>query len=316
MTCLTDRLDAHFCYHRNVRRWFPLLLLIAFGACPSRRQVADANWTPIPVADLGEPVARVGQVPVYANQLLAEAKRSGKPLRAALDDLLVANLLAERARRDGRRLSDSWEPEVKSALVQRLLEVELEPSLRPEAVPDSALRPLYERAKDGFVHPRLVEIAVLAVYTGSRMGSDARLLRQRTAEELAAFVKDHPPASPKEMAAIASDQNWASRAVVYDRFLQAVDRPLARAVGAQIQKLVSVGQTTGLLSDEDGFYIAQYLGEQPPENVSFEQARPKLLAALQDRWPQLKFAEYTTRLMKAHKVLAYFERLSLNEQGP
>jgi hypothetical protein len=200
--------------------------------------------------------------------------------------------------------------------VQRLLEVELEPSLRPEAVPDSVLRPLYERAKDRFVHPRLVEIAVLAVYTGSRMKPEARALRQRTAEALAAFVKAYPPASPKELAAIASEEKWTSRAVVYDRFMQSVDRPLARSVGTEIQKLVSVGQTTGLLSDENGFYIAQYVGEQPPQNISFEQARPKLLAAVQDRWPQQRFAEYTTKLMNAHKVLAYFERLPLNEQGP
>ena len=197
-----------------------------------------------------------------------------------------------------------------------MLDVELEPSLRPEAVPDSRLRPIYERSKDRFVHPRLVNIGILAIYTGARMKTEPRLERQRTAEELAAFVKDHPPASLKAFAALAREPEWAKRKVVYDHFLQSVDRPLSRDVGQEIQKLHSAGATTGLLSDEDGFYIARYIDEQAAKNITFEQARPEILAAFYHRWQELKFSEYTTNLMKAHKVVAYFERLVPNEQGP
>ncbi|MBN2576869.1 MAG: hypothetical protein JXP73_20060 [Deltaproteobacteria bacterium] len=261
-------------------------------------------------------MARVGQVPVYASQVLAEAKRSGKPARQALDDLVTMYLLAERARQDGRRPAASSDPEVESALVQRLLEVELEPRLRAEAVPDSVLRPLYEHAKHGFVHPRLVEIGMLAVYTGARMKPEPRLARQRTAEELAAFVTAHPPASLEEFAAIARKQEWAKRNVVYDRFFQSIDRPIERKIGQEIQRLRSVGETTGLLSNEDGFYIARYISEKPPENIGYEQARPTLLEAFHERWQQQQFAEYTSNLMKAHEVVAYFERLSLTEPEP
>ena len=71
-----------------------------------------------------------------------------------------------------------------------------------------------------------------------------------------------------------------------------------------------------MLSNEDGFYIARYISEKPPENIGYEQARPTLLEAFHERWQQQQFAEYTSNLMKAHEVVAYFERLSLTEPEP
>jgi len=313
---LGHRVHCRFCYHRRVRRSVVFPSLLGLLACSSSARVDDLEWTPASPPDLGSVVARVGDVPIFGKQVEAAAKRTGVPLREALDALVDFNLLAERARRERWRPAKSSDEEVESILVQRFLERELEPKLRPDAVPDSVLRPLYERAKDHFVHPRLVEIGVLAVYTGARMKDEPRQERTKTAQELATYVKSHPHLSLDEFAAVAQDPAWSSRGVVATRFLQGLDKPLSKVVGQAVAKLHSPGETTGLLTDEDGFFIARYIGERPPQNTSFEEIRPKLLAGVLDRYQQREFIVFTDKLLQRHKVEAFYDRLSPDEQGP
>jgi hypothetical protein len=296
-----------------VPRALPSLLLVGVIAC-SPGQSRDVDWTPVAAPDLGPVVARVGEVPIYASQVLAAAKDTGAPPRQVLTGLVTLHLLAERARQAGWGQVASSDHEVESVLVQRLLERELEPQLRPTAIPDSVLRPLYDRVKDAFVHSRLVEIGVLAIYTGALMKDAPRRERTAAAKELAAYLEAHPPASLDAFARIARDPAWSARQVVYSRFLQSEDRPISRIVGQELIKLRALGETTRLLSDDDGFYIARYIGERPPENIRYEDARPKLLAGYLERWQQQKFREYTDKLVQEHKVTAFFDRL--NDQGP
>jgi hypothetical protein len=204
---------------------------------------------------------------------------------------------------------------VKSALVQRLIEREIEPNLRPEATPDSALRPLYDRARESFVHPRLVEIGVLAIYTGALMKKEIRETREQTAKELATFLRSHPQRTLDEFAAVARDPVWSARNVVFVRLLQSPDSPLSKVVGTEVAKLRMPGDTTQLVIDEKGAFIARYIDERPPENITFEQARDKLLAGFYEQWRRQQFLEFTTRLTQHHRVETHFDRLATNEQG-
>ncbi len=290
-------------------------MFFLLASCSSAEQVAEHEWIPVPSADLGPALARVGQVPIFAKQVTAEAKKTGKSARMALDDLIDANLLAEAARAKGYTPASSGDPDVQSALVQRMVEKELEPHIRPEDTPDSALRPLYDRVRDQFVHPRLVEIGLLAVYTGPTMRKTAREEREQTGKDLALYLRKHPAKTLEEFAAVARDTAWSARKVVYTRMLQGLDKPLAADVGTEIAKLHTPGDTTPLITDQDGSFIARYIGERAPANVTFEQARAKLLAGYYDHWRHQKFIEFTTRLMKHHQVKAHFDRLSTNEQG-
>jgi len=308
--------DPRFCYHRDVRCRTPLLVALSLANCSSPRQIAEQEWTPSPSADLGDVVARVGQVPIFAKQIDAEAKRSSKPARVALESLIDSYFLAEHARSRGFTLANVSDPDVQSALVQRLLEKELEPSLRPEAVPDSDLRPLYERTREYFVHSRLVEVALLAVYTGARMQKKDREPREQTARELALYLKKHATKTLDEFAAVARDPIWSKRSVVFKRFLQSTDRPLAKDVGAEVAKLRAPGDTTPLVVNEDGSFIARYISEQPAENIAFEEARDKLLAGFYDRWRHQRFLDFTSNLVRLHRVETHPDRLPRDEQGP
>jgi hypothetical protein len=298
-----------------VRRRTPLLVTLAFANCSSPRQIAETEWTPAPSPDLGVVVARVGQVPIFAKQVEAQAVEMGIPVRSALEALIDSNLLAEAARKRKYPIAGSSDPDVRSALVQRLLEKELEPNLRLESIPDSDLLPLYNRVRGTFVHPRLVEIAVLAVYTGAAMPKQFREQREQTAKELAQFLKSHPAKTLDDFSALARDPKWSSRHVTFRHMLQGTDKPLSRAVGAEVSKLHAPGDTTPLVVDIDGGFIARYIGDRPPENIGFEQVRGKLAAGFFERWRRQRFLEYTSKLARLHHVEMYPDRLPSNEQG-
>jgi hypothetical protein len=297
----------------SVRCRTSLLVALALANCSSPRQTAEHEWTPVPSPDLGDVVARVGRVPIFAKQVEAQSKKTGTPMRTALEALVAANLLAEVARGQGHVLASARDPEVQSALVQRLLEKELEPNLRPEATPDNDLRPLYERARQSFVHSRLVEIGLLAVYTGAPMQKEDRELREQTARELASYLKKQPAKTLDEFSAIARDPAWSNRKVVFNRFLQSTDSPLSKTVGAEVAKLRAPGDTTPLVVDVDGSFIARYIGERSGEDITFDQVRPKLLAGYYEHWRRKQFLEFTTQLGRLHHVEVHLDSLPKDE---
>lgn len=293
-----------------------LLVLFSLAHCSSPRQTAEHEWLPLPSTDLGAAVARVGQVPIFARQIDAEARQTGKTAAAALEDLIATNLLAEQARERGFTVASAADRDVRSALVQRLLEKELEPTLRPEGISDGYLRPLYEKARDVFVHSRLVEIGFLAVYTGAPMEREDREPREQTGRELALYLKKHPAKTLDEFAAVAGVPAWADRHVVFRRAFQSTNKPLSEAVGAEVSKLHAPGDTTPLVVDEDGSFIARYISERPAEDVSFEEARGKLQAGFYDHWRRQQFLDFTDKLVRLHRVETHADRLPRDEQGP
>lgn len=274
----------------------------------------QTDWLPASAPDLGRVVATVAGVPVFSKQVLAEAKRTGKSPREALETLVQANVVAEGARSRGWTLATMQDFEVESTLVQRLVERELEVSLERSAMPDKDLRPLYDRLHDHFVHPRLVEVGVLAIYTGALMKDDRWKARSNTAQELVAYLARHPPKTLDDFAAIAKDPQWADRSVVYRRTWQGPDQPFPRGVGTEALKLRMPGETTSLATDATGFYIARYIAEKAPENIPFEQARGELAAAYFDKWVQEQFLAFTSRLARDHKVEVHFDRIVPNER--
>jgi hypothetical protein len=95
----------------------------------------------------------------------------------------------------------------------------------------------------------------LAIYTGARMKDDPLKERQQTANELADYVAKKKPKTLDDFLAIGREKEWKSRHVVANRLLQSPDKPLSKKIGEEIAKLHSVGQTTPLLTDEDGLRV-------------------------------------------------------------
>ena len=281
----------------------PLLLLLGSAGCARRAASAETPWVPAAAPDLGAIVARVGSVPIYSRQVEAQAAGSNSTPREALDTLISSYLLAEKAHRTERFLPE-WlvAPELKSALAERLVEREVEPQLRPENVPEQELRALYQNAIRAFVHPRLVDIGLLGVFTGVLMKPAPRLARAETARALAAFVATQRISGPEDFEAIAEDPVWKERNIAYRRVLQGADQPFSRKVGVEVARLRARGDTTGLIEDDDGFFLATYAGERPPENISYTEARESLRQRYYERWRAQRLEQLMRKLAEGHQI--------------
>jgi hypothetical protein len=254
-----------------------------------------------------EVIARVGEVPVFASEVAAQAQRTGKAPRAALDDLITFHLLAERWRA-------AWPPREgedthRQILVQRLLEQELEARTRPQDLPDADLRALYQRAIDTFVHPRLVEVAVLDVTVGQRASPEARAEARQTAAALRAAAQAGKAQTPEAFMALAGEERWQSKRVRYFRFVQGREKPYSARFGAEVAKLKSRGELSGVIEDEYGAYLAQYVAERPPESIPFERVREQLREGYYPRWRQGRFQELVQSVRAQHEVELHPDRL-------
>jgi parvulin-like peptidyl-prolyl cis-trans isomerase-like protein len=274
--------------------------LAAGGACQKR--------PPAVAAAARESVADVAGVAISRAALLAEMRRGGKDARAALEDLIQAELLAAAA-----APAVAGDPEVADArdraAVQRMVERELEPKLTKQAIPDDVLQQVYDKARSVFVHPRLVEVAMLSVYTGGRMKDEPRAQARATARELEAYVRAKNPPTPDAFEAVASEPAWRERKVKHARLLQALEEPFAADVGRVVATLKGPGDTTPLIEAESGFHIARYVSERPAENITFEAARPRLRDQIFERWRQSAFLDFAQAAAGSHVIEAYPERL-------
>jgi parvulin-like peptidyl-prolyl isomerase len=281
-------------------RWALLCVATSLLSCQASRLRPPAP---------AEVVAEVDGVPIGRAALVAEMRRTGKGARAALSDLVDLELLAAQAERVLGRDLEVAEARDRAA-VQRMVERELEPRLARQAIPDSVLREVYERARPVFVHPRLVEVALLSVYTGARMKDEPRARAREIALALAAYLQSHPPATPEAFEAVAAEPTWKDQRVKHARLFQGLDEPFAADVGRVVATLQRPGDTTPLITAESGFHIARYLSERPAENVSFEQARDRLRDQIAERWRQSQFLEYAQAAAGPHRIEAFPDRLA------
>jgi PPIC-type PPIASE domain len=289
--------------------------ILAPIACHQDHQVQIAQ-TDSPI------VATVAGTPITAAQVAGQMRRAGRNARDALQELVTFEILARAAAPmsgaspEGRDF-EGPDPIALAALkVQRLVEREIEPRLSRKAIPDSDVRTVYERTRPRFVHGRLVEVAVLCVFTGARMKSEPRARAEANARELKKFVDQIPPGSASEFESIAKDTRWADRQVSFTKVLQSEDAPFPPVVGRAVQRLSRPGQITDLVGDETGYYIARYVSEQPPKNVSLAEAAPGIRDEIFEPWRRGRFLRLSSELAAGHEVEVFPDNFPLLVERP
>lgn len=283
-----------------------LSLLLGICACARQAAAPAVPWAPDPAPDLGAVVARVGEVPIFAEEVRAQALRTGKTPRQAVEDLVAFHLLAEHAREHWPPADPAGDDLRKRVLVQRILELELEPAIAPDELPESEVRELYDRAIEAFVHPPIFEVSVLSILFDRKIRrEDAR----RTMQELKAFLKAQPPDDPEEFRALAREPRWSEQGVRGARFLQGEPgRPYGAEFVSALSKLKGPGDVTGIVEDEHGLLIAYLVRDHPAKNITFEQARHDLREQYYPRWRQTRFEEFAARLSAARRIELYLAR--------
>ncbi len=250
-------------------------------------------------------MARVGGVPIFASQVAAQAVKSKVGAQDALKELVKFQLLAEKAREVGVPFGD---PALASALrairVQRLIERDIEPQLTIDRIPAETLRPVYERNINRFVHPRLVGIDIMAIFTGTTATAARKVAAQQTAVEMDKYLSSQPDRETLDVKALVASASWAGRGISYSRAVQGPTKPYIPKVGAAVQKLKRKGEWTPIIDDsgETGFYIARYIEETPPKNVSFAEALPEMRAHYFEEWKPIQFTALVRDLEKRRKV--------------
>jgi hypothetical protein len=270
------------------------------------------DWTPRPAPDLGAEVARVAGRPIFATEVAAQSARFGLTPAQALSQIIEFELLAERASTVTPSIAVTADLTRQRVLVERLLEREFEPGIRKEDVPEEDLRKIYQQNLPKFVHPRLVEVALLSVYTGPGMKPAPRARAEVTAHDLFEHVSKRPLRTPEDFEAIAKDKAWIDRKVSYWHLLQGPDRrygPFGENLGRALQKLRSKGETSPLIIDDSGYHIARYIDEKPPIDVPFAKAREELLTGYYPVWRRQRFLAWTTDLGSKHGVEVFADRL-------
>jgi hypothetical protein len=280
----------------------PLILLLSSAGCAQRDAAAETPWTPDPAPDLGAVVARVGSVPIYSAEVAAEAMRSQGTARDALNRLISLHVLAENAHRTERFSPDWSDAELRSALAERLLDREILPKTRREAVPEQELQGLYDKAIKAFVHPRLVEVGLLAVFTGPMMKPEPRREREKTAKALANDVAARRIHSAEAMEAMVRDPLWKDRSISYRKTVPWLDPAYSDKLNDEVLRLRAPGDTSPLIEDEVGYFIATYVSEKPAEKLPYSQVRESLLQRYYEHWRPQRLEQLVRSLSKGHQV--------------
>lgn len=308
----------------NVRRPAKIVLVrlgawavLVFGLACQRRPTSGQLWTPESIADFGPVVAQVGEVPIFAAEVKAQARQSGKAPRAALEDLVAFHLLAERTR--ARSQQPAMEQRVrKEVLVQRLLEREFEPTTGIDHVPDAELRALYEQNRDGFVHPRLIEVTVLTVpVRKTTTGAEREQARAMAQTMLVAIRKKSSPQA-EVLRDVLAETNGASKGATLYHFFQRIGEgiPYSEKFSHEVVKLKAPGDTTGVIEDGRGFHIARFISDKPPKNQSYEELREKIRESYYPLWRQRRFVEFAERIAEKHSRTLHVERLMAPGRQP
>jgi len=256
-------------------------------------------------------VARVADMPIFASDVARQARAGRESARMALDRLVRIELLADGARRSiGADAPDLAQARA-SAAVERLLEHDFEPHARPEDVPDAELRTLYDASRDSFVHSRLVQVAILSVFTGPAMKAAPRALQAERARQLKAFIDARPSRSADDFGVVRHDPAWADKDLGIAHTWHSEDKPYSREVGRAVQALRQPGDTTELVTDEMGFHIARYMAERPAEDIPFEAVREKLRAGFHGRWRANRFTQLADEMTAHHEVERHPERFAV-----
>lgn len=271
--------------------------LAALGGCQTSPPGPPKDRAPTLVAS-GDGVS------VTAADLQTAVRLSGRPPREVLAQMIAFELLAAEAARRGIELGPEDQDHLRQVEVQRFLAARIEPRLAPSQISDAEVRELYEKGRGQYVHPRLVKVALLAVFTGARMKPESRKREEGTARALAEAVAKEDDKSSELFARLGHEPDWMQRHVSFGEIWQAAggDHPYPRIFGDAVAGLRRPGDTTPLVCDESGCYLGRYIDERAAENIAYEDVASTLRTAMTQPWQRRRFVELVGELAGPHDI--------------
>lgn len=285
-----------------------LLLLHAAAGCGGRR--ADGGGPEARLRPEDVVVASVNGVPISMTRVAAHSRATGMEPRAALDDLVKFELLAQAAAR--RNLAAS--PEVAEArtreLARRLLQVEFEAHVRPEDIPEADVRREYERNRRHFDHPEVR--TVLTVLFPARQGmvtaeEDAKT--RALAQELSERWRAERPADAKAARAIYDTYFGHLQGVRVEQY------NYVRGVEGEAEwikvalTMREPGAVSGVIRTRYGWHVIYLVAFHPARQTPEAEALQTIRRELHPVWQRAAFARFVDEIAARHQVESHPERL-------
>jgi hypothetical protein len=272
----------------------PLALTLLVCACGGKASLPsgpEVNWTINPQPG-DSVVAQVAGMPILSSQVATHARATGLVPRAALDDLIRQELLVREARSRGydrdREVSLAQREEMVRAFVARDFGAQ---HADPSIIPDSDLRPVYERGIEFFKHER-----------------QARVWNVCTTPEQARAIYDdaraHPPQTSDAFQAIAKAQGSVAQDILVEENSRGYYEQWRKPLFAAIKKHGDLMPPAHLpeLPFPCSDHVAWTDEFRPPRNDSFEQARSEVAEKIWESWRRNAFGHWVGQMIHQHRI--------------
>lgn len=268
-----------------MRRALLAVLLLACRDEAARTDPLPEVWMPRGRAD--DPVvARVDGTPIFASEvLLRRAQRDGGPV---LDDLVLEDLLAAEARRQGLLADPSVRDAARSAIARQLLEEDFERRVRPETIPESLLKRAYERNYWFYNKPEIRHFEHLLVDALWRDPPEKRRAAAAFADEILADLSRRRPASLEAVRDEVVRRAAAKGLTVQYERSMGVRARLERDFGDVLWSLSPGELGRRPARSRYGFHLLRLVRIEPALERPFESVREDVRARL---WPEYRQTE-------------------------
>ena len=274
--------------------WYALLLAACGGPGAGSRAQARSDA-----------VAEVGEAAISASDVTAYAGRARIDPRAALDELITIEVLAQEARRRGIVPGPAEIDEQRRASVRALLRRDFEATHRKQDIPRARLVDAYERRRMFFVHPPIRRVHnILAPEKPPRPGSDAfERIRSLVVEARQRRLSPEALLSRAEATGLHVDRDLSTYA--------GDPRFVAKWVDAVTRGPFSPGGLTEPFgTDEFGWHVVVFLEQKPARNTALEEALPEIRERLFDEYRAAEFGPWLASQLERHQVLRRPELLA------
>lgn len=290
--------------------WVELLAMLPYlGGCrgSSRPEPIMLGAELVATAEPGDDVvATVEGRPIHASAVALQARAKGSTAGQALDDLIVAELLAGEAARRGLASSPEVERERKRSQARRLLAEAYEKPVTPSNVPMEELRRAYRANSNLFDHDELVEVwhilspaAASATPATKKRAFDAasevarRAPSVRDAEAFKQLAKPRPGQAPLKLEHIVTAKDgWTVK-------------PFSRAAF----ELQRAGDTSPVVETSYGYHVIYLVDRIAPVHRPLEEVEGMLRGQLFPSFQRREFVHFVDQLAARHQLAVYPERL-------
>ncbi len=281
---------------------FALAGAVLVGGCHhAGHETSDHFEVPLTAtAAENDPIlATVDGRPIRESEIQTQAHaKDSKDARAALDDLITAEVLAGEAARRGLDRDPEVLEAARAAAVRRELRAGFETDITPSSVPMRDVRRAYQMNINRLDHSEYVDVWHILMRADKKTPDDVKQKARAAAEDLARRARGI--GSPEAFQALAATVGKQPFEVQLERVVTARDGWTLKTFSYPAFELKNPGDTSGVVETDYGYHVIYLIKRIPPLHIPVDEAAPKLRESLFSEFQRREFLRYTDELAAHH----------------